>query len=1112
MAVGLRYHHSCVNCFGLNTDERNEKGLPCEICLPGEVEPREVLQRLEKNRKLMFYRYIKDFEKNFSDFSSFFKRVTGFPPTGFQRIWMKRVLLSKSFTAIAPTGVGKTTFGMVTSLWFSIHAKRSAMILPTLTLVLQIKERLKEMVKRIDEDIDVIHYHSRMKEKDKKEFFEKLESGDFHIAIFSTQFLSKNREILSKLKFDFVFVDDVDAVLKSSKNIDTILMMLGIEKEAIEKALMKLRKKQEEEFEIGEHGILVVSSATARPRGIRPLLFRELLGFDVGTLIVGVRNITNLRANSENTNDLLNLLKKLKDGIVLLARDEKTIKWLSETVESAGFPVGKSWENLEKALEAFSKGGVSIIAGVYSYYGKLVRGLDLPKRVKFVIFWGTPIFEYFIDIEKAPRFVIRRVLSEVSKKDTKAKKLLQIVDRLDIEALRDRLKDVLSKDEWEETVKRIFGRYRIKERKLLLPDVLTYIQASGRSSRLLGSKLTKGVSILFETDDVVFESLKERLNWLTEEGWIDLEDADWETLLKEVEESRKEEKKEFMDVKSTLLIVESPTKAETISKFFGRSSTRRYKGILVHESITGDGIYLLTATRGHVYDLVMEGGIHGVEVENGKFVPVYETIRKCRKCGYQFSQDLDICPKCGSKDIDNKLDVLKSLREIALEVDEILVATDPDVEGEKISWDVTQYLIPVNSNTRRIEMHEITRYGFREGIASKRDVNSNLVKSQIVRRVQDRWIGFELSKKIQKAFNSFNLSAGRVQSTVLGWIVKREEEYKKSEKTFTKLTLENGYQLEVGGSRKSEIVKVLNIEESIERISPPPPFTTDTILSEASKRFRLGVNEIMKILQDLFERGFITYHRTDSTRISTAGQMMAKSYLESRGKGEIFKGRSWGEGGAHEAIRPVKALDVTDIENLVEERLAEEIGKNHLNVYSMIFSRFMASQSREAVVKKQKVSLEVDSDIVKIEIVSEIVEDGWNLFLPIKVFKAFEKKNYRVVERKIYKKHTIPLYTQATIIEEMKRKGIGRPSTYSKIVETLFARGYIVEDNYRRIRPTQLGKRVSLFLKKRYNRFVTEETTRKLEELMDEIENGEKDHQEALKGFFEELKNIMEEV
>jgi len=459
-------------------------------------------------------------------------------------------------------------------------------------------------------------------------------------------------------------------------------------------------------------------------------------------------------------------------------------------------------------------------------------------------------------------------------------------------------------------------------------------------------------------------------------------------------------------VKSTLLIVESPTKAETISRFFGRSSTRRYKGILVHESITGDGIFLLTATRGHVYDLVTEGGIYGVEVENGKFVPVYETIRRCRKCGYQFSQDLDTCPKCGSKDIDNKLDVLKSLREIALEVDEILVATDPDVEGEKISWDVTQYLIPVNNNTRRIEMHEITRYGFREGIASKRDVDSNLVKSQIVRRVQDRWIGFELSKKIQKAFNSLNLSAGRVQSTVLGWIVKREEEYKKSEKTFTKLTLENGYQLEVEESKKSEIVKVLNIEEGIEKISPPPPFTTDTILSEASKKFRLGVNEVMKILQDLFEKGFITYHRTDSTRISTAGQMIAKSYLESRGKREIFKGRNWGEEGAHEAIRPVRALDVTDIENLVEEKLAEGISKNHLNVYSLIFNRFMASQSKEVVVKKQKVSLEVDGDIVEIEIVSEIVGDGWNLFLPIKVFKAFEKKNYRVVERKIYKKKT----------------------------------------------------------------------------------------------------------
>lgn len=1110
MAVGLQYHHSCINCLGLNTDERNEKGLPCEICLPEEIESKYVSQYLEKNGRLMFYKHIKNFEKNFSNFSNFFEKVMGFPPTGFQRIWMKRIILSKSFTAVAPTGVGKTTFGIVTSLWFAAHSKKCAMILPTLTLVLQVKEKMENFATKIDGRIDIIYYHARMKEKEKKDFFEKLKNGDFHIAIFSTQFLSKNKEIFSGIKFDFVFVDDVDAVLKASKNIDIILMMLGIRKETIEKAFVKLRKKLEEELEIDEHGILVVSSATAKPKGLRPLLFRELLGFDVGTLIVSVRNITNLRINSKDVNDLLDLLKKLKDGIVLLARDEKTIKSLVEIVEKAGFLVGKSWEDLEKALQDFSEGKVPIIAGIYSYYGKLVRGLDLPKRVKFVVFWGAPIFEYFIDMEKAPKFVIKRVLSEMSKENTKLRKLLKLVNKLDLEILREKLKMVLSKSEWEESVKKVFSKYRIKEGKLILPDVLTYIQASGRSSRLLGSKLTKGVSILFETDNVVFESLKERLNWLTEEEWIDM--VDWEVLLKEVEESRKEEKEESMDVRSILLIVESPTKAETISKFLGKSSTRKYKGILVHEAITGNGIFLLTATRGHVYDLITEGGIYGVEVKNGKFIPIYETIRKCKKCGYQFSQALDTCPKCGSKDIDNKLDVLKSLREIAFEVDEIFVATDPDVEGEKISWDVTQYLIPVNSNVRRIEMHEITRYGFKESVMNKRKVSTNLVKSQVIRRVQDRWIGFELSKKIQKTFNSFNLSAGRVQSTVLGWIVNREEEYKKSEKIFTRLTLENGYQLEIEGKKAPEVVRVLKIEESVEKIPASPPFTTDTVLAEVAKKYRLAVSDIMKILQDLFEKGFITYHRTDSTRISSTGQMIAKKYLESKGNGEIFRGRSWGEGGAHEAIRPVKALDVTDIENLIEENLVEEIGKKHLNVYSLIFNRFLASQCREAVVKKQKVFLEIDSEILEIDIISEILENGWNIFLPIKTFKNFEKKNYQVIERKIYKKHTISLYTQATIIEEMKKRGIGRPSTYSKIVETLFSRGYIVEDIYKRIRPTQLGRKVFMFLKKRYSRFVTEETTRKLEELMDKVENGEKDYQKVLEGFFEELKNIMEEV
>ncbi|MCD6551800.1 reverse gyrase, partial [Thermotoga sp.] len=567
----------------------------------------------------------------------------------------------------------------------------------------------------------------------------------------------------------------------------------------------------------------------------------------------------------------------------------------------------------------------------------------------------------------------------------------------------------------------------------------------------------------------------------------------------------------FDTSRSLLIVVESPTKADTISKFLGKASSRRERNILVHEAVTGEGIILFTATRGHVYDLITKGGIHGVEEKDGIFVPVYNSLKRCRDCGYQFTEDRGECPVCSSRNLDDKTETLKALREISLEVDEILVATDPDVEGEKISWDVTQYLIPANGSLKRIEMHEITKYGFKRARESVRFVDFNLVKAQVVRRIQDRWIGFELSGKLQKRFGRPNLSAGRVQSTVLGWIVEREEEYKKSEKDFTLITLENGVQLEIEGKVSTNSVRVSKVEESEEDINPPPPHTTSSALSEISQKLRLSVQETMDILQDLFEKGFITYHRTDSTRISLEGQNVARSYLRKIGKEKLFTGRSWSTEGAHEAIRPVKPIDDKEIEEMMEEGLITDLTRKHLRVYALIFNRFLTSQSSPVKVKKQLVSFDVGGREVKKEYVVEILKDGWNLFMPLTVSPRFEHTNYRILERKIYKKHAVPLFTQASIVEEMKKRGIGRPSTYAKIVEVLFKRGYVYEDRYKRVRPTKLGAMVYSFLKERYERFVTEETTRRLEEIMDRVERGKEDYQSTLKLLYEEIKSLMEE-
>ena len=1103
MAVNSKYHHSCINCGGLNTDERNERGLPCEVCLL-EESPSDIYRALLERKTLKEYRFYHDFWNEYEDFRSFFKKKFGKDLTGYQRLWAKRIVQGKSFTMVAPTGVGKTTFGMMTALWLARKGKKSALVFPTVTLVKQTLERLQEFA---DEKVKILGFYSSMKKEEKEKFEKSFEEDDYHILVFSTQFVSKNREKLSQKRFDFVFVDDVDAVLKASRNIDTLLMMVGIPEEIIRKAFSTIKQgKIYERPKSLKPGILVVSSATAKPRGIRPLLFRDLLNFTVGRLVSVARNITHVRISTRSKEKLIELLEIFRDGILIFTQTEEEGKELYEYLKRFKFNVGETWSEFEKNFEDFKVGKLNILIGVQAYYGKLTRGVDLPERIKYVIFWGTPSMRFSLEFDRAPRFVLARVLKEMG--------LIKAQENPDVEELRKIAKEHLTQKEFVEKIKEIFRGVVVKDEDLemTIPDVYTYIQASGRSSRILNGVLVKGVSVIFEEDEEIFESLKTRLLLIAEEEIIEESETNWKELVHEVEESRKRIEGELTDTsKSLLIIVESPTKAETLSRFLGRASSRKERNIIVHEAVTGEGVILFTATRGHVYDLVTKGGIHGVEEENGKFVPVYNSLKRCRDCGYQFTEDRDECPVCSSKNIDDKTETLRALREISLEADEILVATDPDVEGEKISWDVTQYLLPATRSLRRIEMHEITRYGFKKARENVRFVDFNLVKAQIVRRVQDRWIGFELSGKLQKRFGRSNLSAGRVQSTVLGWIVEREEEYKKSEKDFTLLVLENGVNLEVEGKIADDVVTVVELQEVEEERNPLPPYTTSSALSEISQKLRLGVQEVMDILQDLFEKGFITYHRTDSTRISLEGQNVARTYLRKIGKEDIFMGRSWSTEGAHEAIRPVKPIDARELEEMVEEGLIADLTKKHLRVYELIFNRFLASQSAAVKVKKQIVTVDVDGKRIGIEQIVEILRDGWNLFVPLTVSPRFEHRNYKIKEKKFYKKHTVPLFTQASIVEEMKKRGIGRPSTYAKIVEVLFRRGYVYEDKYKRVRPTRLGVMVYSYLKERYEKYVTEETTRRLEEIMDKVERGEEDYQATLRLLYEEIKSLMEE-
>lgn len=1121
MATGAKYYHSCINCGGINTDTRNEKGLPCEQCLSQEQISKNIFESLKKKGTLKDYQIYWNFQQNFDTFEKFFEHIFQKPLTGYQRTWARRFLLSKSFTLVAPTGVGKTTFGLVASFFLALNGKKSALVFPTISLAQQSFERLEEFKAKLENAnaVKILLFNSMMTKSRKEEFEKRFLSCDFDILIITTQFVSKRKDVLSKMFFNLVFVDDVDAILKSSKNIDTLLQMIGFSEDEIEKATKRLRSKNKENGQdtvsngSKNKGMLIVSSATAKPQGLKPLLFRELLGFEIGRFTFNIRNITNIRIKKKSIEKLLEIINILKDGILLFVNTEEEGREMVKFLLENGIKIGATWNDFEKEFELFKEGKLNVICGVSSYYGKLIRGIDLPSRIKYCIFWETPCFRFFIDMDKAPRFVLERVFAEYLDNHPKLKEYFKNVYSLQTEKLRQLVSKYISKEDYSKIVNEIFSHLKLTDDgKLVIPDVPTYIQGSGRTSRMFGMRLTKGVSILFEEDDTIFESLKSRLMFLLDEEWMEENEADFKSLMEEVEESRKIQNHDFYqnDTKSRLMIVESPTKADTISKFLEKASTRRYGKLSVYESITPEGILLITASKGHVYDLETKKGLHGVEYHDGKFIPYYNSIKRCMKCNTQFTDELDSCPKCASNTIDDKKEILKTLRELSLEVDEVLIATDPDVEGEKISWDISQYIKPANSNIKRIEMHEITRYGLDSALRNPRQFNTNLVKSQIVRRIEDRWVGFELSSKLQENFKSYNLSAGRVQSTILGWIVEREKEYAKSERTFTLLKLENGYNLEIEGEIECERVKAQIVEQKIEEISAPAPFSTSSLLSLASQKLNLGVPQIMEILQFLFEHGFITYHRTDSTRISVTGQNIARMFLEKVGKKELFLPRSFGDEGAHEAIRPVKPISPEELKELAYEKYAQGISQNHIKVYQLIFNRFMSSQMKNPKVLVQKVHFRInDIEIVK-DIPVKVEEESWLEFLPMQIYPLFENKDYGITDKRSYKKHTIQLYTQASLIDEMKQKNIGRPSTYAKMVETLFKRGYVFEDSFRRIRSTSLGKKVYSYLSQKYGEYVNEQTTRELEKLMDIVEEGKRDYQEILSELFNDLKNLIE--
>jgi len=625
--------------------------------------------------------------------------------------------------------------------------------------------------------------------------------------------------------------------------------------------------------------------------------------------------------------------------------------------------------------------------------------------------------------------------------------------------------------------------------------------------------------------------------------FIPLEEIDLEKIKKEIEEERKfvkdiiegkvkKEKKEL--VKTILFIVESPNKARTIANFFGKPSVRSFGKVQVYEVSVGDKHLLITATKGHLLDLTTQPiGLYGVIVKEDENIvlPYYNTIKKCLDCGYQFTEYINEnkCPICGSENIDDAKDRIEAIQKLAQEVDIVVIGTDPDSEGEFIAYTVYLLVKPFAKEIYRAEFHEVTKSAILKALEELKEIDLNRVKAQMVRRIEDRWLGFSLSEKVQKMFEKNWLSAGRVQTPVLGWIAQRFLEHKNSVSYF--IGIKSGklnLVLDLNIKEKEKLLEVIEkikkdkiiVKEKIvteEEINPLPPYITSTMLQEASAYLGLDVDKIMQLAQDLFEAGLITYHRTDSTRVSPAGIQVAKEYITEKFGEKYFKPRVWGEGGAHECIRPTKPIDSETLRNMIENGEIEifiEITPQHFSLYSLIFKRFIQSQMIPCKVRKVKYILEIPSINHKetLEGILDVLERGWDLVddYRIRIQKIIDitDNELSIEEVTFWKAAKVKLYSQSDIINLMRERKIGRPSTYATIVSKILRRGYVIESGKRLI-PTKLGIYVYYFLNKKYGNFVSEERTRILEEKMDLIEEGKIDYIETLISLKKETKEII---
>lgn len=554
-----------------------------------------------------------------------------------------------------------------------------------------------------------------------------------------------------------------------------------------------------------------------------------------------------------------------------------------------------------------------------------------------------------------------------------------------------------------------------------------------------------------------------------------------------------------------LVIVESPTKSKTIGHYLGSD-------------------YVVEASVGHIRDLAISGkGGFGVDVEHD-FKPTYV---------------ID----------DDKKDIVKKLQDLKKKSDEVILATDPDREGEAIAWHLATVLkLPIES-TKRLEFHEITRESIKNAMEAPRVIDLNLVHSQETRRIIDRIIGFKLSALLKSKIRS--QSAGRVQSVTLKMIVEHEKEINefKSEEYWTlessilhenkkyklNLTKINNEEPKMPNKEKAdevlsytkENVVVSSISESQRSISSKEPYRTSTLQQDAFTRYGFKTKETTFLAQQLYEGieidgnlvGLITYIRTDSTKLSDIFIAQAKDFIISKYGEKYYKGQKGvkdvkGAQDAHEAIRPTN-LELTPAK-------VKPFVKDHVyKLYKMIYERTLASLMANKVL--QTTTITFKNTHLEFELKgNRVIFDGYNIIkyddnetslLP----KFTEGTSYELVDVKTEQNFTKPpaRYTEAKIVKLMEEKGIGRPSTYSATIQTLLARKYVTSEKGYLV-PTEQGILTSNVLNKYFKDLMNTEYTAEMETSLDKISVGEASELDVIKDFyypfiehFDEVKEVM---